>query len=278
MPAQQVPAGEPLGIRHNSSKPMSRRPLSVGLFVTWLAFGSASFLDADEFSRDHFRTGQEALRARRIPEAVDQFRIACFGLLEEVDALSACLVYLTLAQDAAKRPADVEATLARFLEVERRFAPYAKAALPADSRREFQAILLARVPEGTLLAVPSLAPLVETEDQKIARLPVDERIKALEAAENREPAAPKWPVALIQARTAAQQWRKALGGMAKLPAEAWTNYPQLFADLFVCQVETKEWIGAEASKPRIPPALLGRADVERAARSLEAERGRRTPP
>ena len=64
----------------------------------------------------------------------------------------------------------------------------------------------------------------------------------------------------------------------ELPPEAFTNTPELFADLFVCQVETRDWTGAEASKPRIPPALLGRADVERAARSLEAERGRRTPP
>jgi hypothetical protein len=257
---------------------MSRHRLSVGLFGILLALGSASFLDADEFSRDRLRAGQEALRARRLPEAVDQIRIACFGLLEEVDTLAECLVSLTLAQDAARRPADVDATLARFLEVERRFTSYAKAALPAESRREFQAILLARVPEGTLLAVPSLAPLVDTEEQKIARLPATERIKALEAAEKREPSALKWPVALAQTRTAVQQWRKALDGMAKLPPEAFTNTPELFADLFVCQVETRDWTGAEASKPRIPPALLGRADVERAARSLEAERGRRTPP
>ena len=256
---------------------MRYRPLSVGLFGIWLAFGPVSRLDADEFSRDRLRAGQEALRARRIPEAVDQIRIACFGLLEEVDALSECLVSLTLAQDAAKRPADVEATLVRFLEVERRFAPYAKAALPAESRREFQAILLAHVPEGTLLAVPSLAPLVDTEEQKIARLPAAERIKALEAAEKREPGSLKWPVATIRARTEVKQWRKALDGMVGLPSEAWTSYPELFADLFVCQVETRDWTGAEASEPRIPPALLKRADVEKATGALAAERGRRRP-
>ena len=183
-----------LGKGLNVTKPKRRHPVLVGLLGIWLAIGSASLLDADEFSRDRLRAGQEALRARRIPEAVDQIRIACFGLLDEVDALSGCLVYLTLAQEAAKRPSDVQKTLVRFLEVERRFAPYAKATLPADVRREFQAILLAHEPEDTLLAVPSLASLVDTEEQKMARLPAAERIKALEAAEKREPTALKWRI------------------------------------------------------------------------------------
>jgi hypothetical protein len=255
---------------------MSPRPLLA--FLVGITFAvSPAFLLADDFSLERLRAGEEALRARRIPEAVDQLRIACFGLLEQAEALSECLVHLTLAQDAAKRPIDLQATLNRFLEVERRFAPYAKAAIPGESRREFQAVLLARVPEGALLSIPSLVSLVETEEQKIARLPAAERINALEAAARREPTATKWRVALVQARTALKQWRKALEDMTKVPSEAWLSYPQLFADLFVCQVETRDWSGADASEPRIPSALVGRPDVEKAARDLAAERGRRTP-
>jgi hypothetical protein len=165
---------------------MSRRPFSAFLLGIALAAPPAS-LFADDFSLERLRAGEEALRAKRIPEAVDQLRIACFGLLDQVESLSECLVNLTLAQDAAKRPADVQATLGRFLEVERRFAPYAKAALPAETRREFQAILLARVPEETRLSIPSLASFVETEEQKIAKRQPAERLKAPEAAARREP-------------------------------------------------------------------------------------------
>lgn len=255
---------------------MNPRRLSGVLLGISLAARPTS-LRADDFSRDRLRAGEEALRAGRIPEAVDQLRIACFGLLEQVESLSECLVHLTLAQDAAKRPAEVQAALARFLEVERRFAPYAKASLAEDSRRAFQAILVAGVPEATLLAVPSLASLVDTEEQKIARLPAAERLKSLEAAVLREPTALKWPIALIRTRTALKQWRKALEDMTKLPGEAWLSHPEVFADFFVCQVETRDWSGAEASERRIPPALLARADVAKAARDLAAERGRRAP-
>lgn len=255
---------------------MRSRLLSVVALGISLATSTESLL-ADDFSLERLRAGEEALRARRIPEAVDQLRIACFGLLEQVEPLSECLVHLTLAQEAAKRPGDVQATLNRFLEVERRFAPYAKASVSAETRREFQAILLARVPQETVVSVPSLASLVETEEQKIAKLPAPERLKALEAATRREPTALNWPIALIRTHTELKQWRKALEEMAKLPADGWLSHPELFADLFVCQVETRDWSGAERSEPRIPAALVGRPDVENAVRELEAERGRRTP-
>ncbi|MGA7991123.1 MAG: hypothetical protein WCC53_06795 [Thermoanaerobaculia bacterium] len=254
---------------------MSRRPRFAVLFGIALAVAPFS-LAADDFSLERLRAGEAALAAKRIPEAVDQLRIACFGLLDQVDALSECLVHLTLAQDAAKRPAEVEATLVRFLDVEKRFAAYAKATVPQEARRDFQAILLSRVPQATILSIPSLASLVETEEQKIAKLPPAERVKALEAAARREPAATKWLIALAQARVALKQYRRALDDMAKLPGDAWPSHPELFADLFVCEVETKDWSAADGSEPRIPPALLKRPDVEKAVRDLADERARRT--
>ena len=263
-------------MRHNSSYKMNRHRLLALLFGIALAFQQASVC-ADDFSLERLRAGEEALRAKRIPEAVDQLRIACFGLLEQVESLSKCLVFLTLAQDAAKRPTDVQATLNRFLEVERRFAPYAKAALPAQTRQEFRAILLAHVPEETLLSIPSLSSLVETEEQRIARLPASERLKALEATARREPTALKWLIALIQTRTELRQYRGALEDMTKLPRDAWLSRPEVFADLFVCQVEIRDWSEAEKSESRIPPALMTRPDVEKAVRDLAAERARRTP-
>ena len=131
--------------------------------------------------------------------------------------------HLTLAQDAAKRPADVQATLVRFLEVERRFAPYAKAAFRrsrAGSSRRFSS----RACRETTLLRFRRWPLSSTRKSRRSRgCPLAERLKALEAAAKREPTAMKWPVALIQARTELRQWRKALEGMTKLPADAWMS-------------------------------------------------------
>jgi hypothetical protein len=131
------------------------------------------------------------------------------------------------------------------------------------------------MPEQSLLSVPSLASLVETEEQKIMKLPPAERLKALEALSAREPKESKWLVALIQVRTALKQYLKALREMVKLPSEAWLNHPELFADLFVCQVETKDWSAADGAEPRIPAELRSRPDVAEALRDLATEHGRR---
>ncbi len=209
---------------------MSRRLQLLTLGIA-LAFPRAS-LFADEFSLERLRAGEEALRARRVPEAVDQLRIACFGLLDQAEPLSECLVNLTLALEAARRPADVETTLNRFLEAERRFAAYAKADLSRESRREFEALILGRVPVETIVSVPSLATV------------------------------------------ALHHCRELLDKLAKVGSEEWTSHPELFADLFVCQVETKDWKGAQGAWPKIPEELRKRADVARAAQALAGKTGR----
>src|SRR5262249_36612125 len=90
-----------------------------------------------------------------------------------------------------------------FLGVERQFAPYAEVNLEPDVRTEFQALLLRQVPQTTLLSMLGLAGLVETEEQKIAKLPPEERRKTLEARLRREPRNATWPLGL--AREAAER-------------------------------------------------------------------------
>ena len=114
---------------------------------------------ADAFAEARLARGIDAVRTKRYSEASDQFRIACFGLLDEPILLTEGLVRLTLAQEAAGRRADVEKTLERFLDVERRFAVYAKSRLDAPTREGFQALLRARLPADVIAAVPSLAAL-----------------------------------------------------------------------------------------------------------------------
>jgi hypothetical protein len=124
-----------------------------------LAVAPASLL-GDDFSLERLRAGEGAFKARRIPEAVDQLRIACFGLLDEPVLLSEGLARLAMAQEAAGRRGDVVATLNRFLEVERRFGVYARSHLDETARAQFQALLLSRLPTEAVAAVPTLSSLV----------------------------------------------------------------------------------------------------------------------
>lgn len=122
-----------------------------------LVAGAAAPARADDFTNARMAAGMEAYRSRRFPEASEQLRIACFGLLDQPVALSEALVWLAFAQEGAGARTDVESTLARFLDVERRFGVYAKNRLDAATRAEFEKLLRARVAPDAVAAVPSLA-------------------------------------------------------------------------------------------------------------------------
>jgi hypothetical protein len=137
---------------------MNRRRLFLVVSAAAVVLlGAPSPGRADEFAQGRLASGIDAFRAKRYAEASDQFRIACFGLLDQPVLLTEGLVRLALSQEAAGRRADVEKTLNRFLEVERRFAGYANSHLEAPTRAEFQTLLRARVPVDAIAAVPSLA-------------------------------------------------------------------------------------------------------------------------
>jgi hypothetical protein len=271
-----------------------------------------SILKADEFSEERLRDGQEAYAAKRYADAIDAFRIAAFGSLEKPPMLSECLVRLSLAQSAAGKSADVGATLERFLDVERRFPAYAKANLDPDTRAAFKTLLFSRVPQATVLSVPSLAGLIETEEQKIAKLPAAERRRALEAAARRDPENVVWLIDLsrdslehgdpkdaerwaskalsirsqnsdalalrAQARAARGACADALADLNALSAEERDKRPELYADDFVCLVEVRNWDGATAVAGRVPQASATRADVASARAKLAAEQQRRGGP
>ena len=134
-----------------------RRLFPVVSTAALLVLGVPSVGRADEFAEGRLASGIDAFRAGRYIEASDQFRIACFGLLDQPVLLTEGLVRLALAQEAAGRKADVEKTLHRFLDLERRFSGYATCRLDAPMRGEFLALLRARIPADAIAAVPSLA-------------------------------------------------------------------------------------------------------------------------
>jgi hypothetical protein len=118
-------------------------------------------LRGQDFYELRLRAGQEAYRSGHAADAVDDFRIAAFGFLDRPRLLSEAFVWLTVAESSAGKTAEVEAALARFLDVERRFGTYDKLKLEPDIRKAFEAILTKRELPATLRAIPSLAPLAE---------------------------------------------------------------------------------------------------------------------
>jgi len=169
-------------------KQTQRLLISIALGVA----GILSFpLRAEDFYLTRLREGEQALQAKRTLEAVDQLKIACFGLLDQPQLLSEGLAELALAQAAAGRTADADATLARFVDVEQRFGAWAKVPLPSETRTDFENLLLKQVRAEKLMAIPTLAPLVEAEEQRrLAKMSPKERKKELEAKAKAEPRVP----------------------------------------------------------------------------------------
>jgi hypothetical protein len=114
---------------------------------------------ADDFYVVRLRVGQEDYRGKRYREATDNFRIAVFGFLERPELLSQALARLALAQVAAGKEIDADATLAKFLVVERQFNVYSKVQLDPPVRAEFEALLSRRASAEALRGLPGLARL-----------------------------------------------------------------------------------------------------------------------
>ncbi len=128
-------------------------------------------LRAQDFYTDRLAAGKAAVQAGRFDDAVNEFRIACFGFLDRPVLLSQGLVRLAVAESEAKQPDDVRETLSRFLEVERRFPTYAQAALEPEIRKDFEALLVKTIPEATLRSIPSIPLDVPPAEAKAAKVP-----------------------------------------------------------------------------------------------------------
>lgn len=142
---------------------------NLAAFVIWAAF--AVPMCAADFNQDRLQEGRIAFQQKRFGEAIDQFRVAAFGSLDQPVLLTECLARLALAQASADKAADADETLNRFVEVERQFGGFGKANLEPELRSSFQLLLTRRIPPGVLAGVPSLSELSEPPPSHGARPP-----------------------------------------------------------------------------------------------------------
>jgi len=104
----------------------------------------------EAFYASRLAAGKQTLAAGRAAEAADNLRVASFGLLDQPEKLSECLVLLAVAQQRAGRTADAEATLRRFRSAQELFPSWDRLALAPELRSEFVALARKRLPEMNL--------------------------------------------------------------------------------------------------------------------------------
>ncbi len=186
------------------------RPLVAALLLA-AALAPSAARGADPFylqlmeegARAHAR-GDHATAARRL-------RIACFGLLDEPDLLSPCLVRLGLAQASAGDGDGFAETFQRLVEVEERLGGFSRSPIPEAERAAFERQLVARIPAAELRSSPLFGAVADDlEMSEIEGLGTKRRRAELERRAATEPARARWPIELARLEAEAGRERRAL--------------------------------------------------------------------
>ncbi|HVT03950.1 MAG TPA: hypothetical protein VHL58_11325 [Thermoanaerobaculia bacterium] len=258
-------------------------------------------LHAEDFYEQQLRLGAQAFRAKRITQAVDELRIANFGLLDRPVLLSEGLARLSLAQFAAGRLESVVQTLNRFVDVEEQFKVYPSVRLEEAVKGDFERLLLKTVAPERLAALPSLAALSPSRAQQYSQLSPRERRKAYEAEARKSPSNPSWSLAIARdaasqktwadvvkyasraldldkdntealslrakARFERREYAKANVDFGSLPGDFWAAHPEAIADRFVALAEAGS-PAAAALRDQLTPDAMARPDVAGALKKL----------
>lgn len=275
--------------------------LSFRMFALFCAvvLTSVPAFAADEFYQEQLRAGKADFQANRIPQATDELRIAAFGLLEQPVLLAETLARLAVAQHALGQNTEAARTIDRFIDVERKFSPYATVELEAAVKTKFEELVMKQVPRQMLASLPGLSRLTNYEFQRIASLPPAKRAAAYEAGAQAEPKNVEWPLALTRdaasrgvhsdvikwgtkvleldaanadvkrliarARVSRRECKEAL---ALITATDLQQQPDLYAEQTVCFAETARWKEAETALANVPQKLKTREDVRRASQQI----------
>lgn len=132
------------------------KKLQFLLLSSLIVAQSLTAATADDFYLVRLRAGEDAFRRGQALEAVDELRIACFGLMEQPPLLTEGIVHLALTQAKLGRTADVATTLLRFAEVERKFGALGSAQLEPATRKDFVTLAKARLSPEVARSLPGL--------------------------------------------------------------------------------------------------------------------------
>lgn len=197
-----------------------RRALAAGLLFGGFA-GVATAQEPDPFYTAMLRDGSQELARGDAERALEDLRIACFGLLEQPPLLGECLVRVGLAQAALGEREEFVTTFRRLEEVEERFSGYGAAALSGAERTEFERRAVEWVAPQILKGIPRFAELIERQQEaELAALPESKRLRELERRAAEAPGEPRWRLALAELELDRKHPAEALERLKGLPQAA----------------------------------------------------------
>jgi tetratricopeptide (TPR) repeat protein len=276
-----------------------------------LAGEPAASAATDPFYVDLLRDGITSYDRGEFAAAAKRLRLACFGLLDDPQALAACLTRLAAAQGAGGDSDAFRETFRRIADLEERFAAYTRAELPPEIRTAFEQRAAAIVPAATLEAVPAFKDLLSRKlETQLAALPPRERRRQLEERLAKDPKNPTLNVLLAdldlgegnvapalarldQVLALAPRDARALcvRGLARASAKrcaeavpdlegCWMSGRELRygAALLGCRVERGEWRQAEEQVRALPPAWKEDRRVAALVQQVAKHQGATTAP
>ncbi|MCG8455681.1 MAG: hypothetical protein MI919_05320 [Holophagales bacterium] len=171
----------------------------------------------DPFYEQLYQDGRLALDRQDFVGATEQLRLACFGMLEDVEPLTECLVLLSLAQAGLENEEAFLATLSRILEVERRFGGYSRFRLSPVLERAFEARVEQWAPYDLIARVEAFRSVADRKlVQRLEDLPEEDRRQELDRRIAVDPSNPQWRRALAELELEQGNFAAAAEGAATL--------------------------------------------------------------
>lgn len=178
--------------------------LALALALPRLAFA------ADPFYERLLQKGKRAL-ATDTREAMEDLRLACFGLLEEPPALADCLVHLAVAQTSNGDDEAFRETSGRLVELEASFEVYGDLELAPSVREIFESRLETMVTYESLADLPTLRHVAQKVlETELTTLSSDERRQRLEGLRKREPDELRWLIMMSEVELEGGNYNAAL--------------------------------------------------------------------
>ena len=167
--------------------------LSIAVIVTVaVAIPLFAQSEIDPFYQRRLDAGKAAWANGDYYQAVDDLRIAAFGLLDDLDVLSETLARLAVAQQAAGMTEESIETVRRFVDVEEVAAAFPSYALEAGVESALETLIRTSVPNERLSEVRSLSRFYTSDEDRVMGLSGRAKTRALEESVAKDPGNSRW--------------------------------------------------------------------------------------